>query len=447
MYNSTTIQSTTSDPSISFRLVESITPLFTKDYQPLENVISIDISDFDKDIYGLAFKYAKSRPSNLETPEDYPPLVPPGCFDGSEPIATYSKDVEAILVDSDGERFEYSLDYGEEYEHFAAYAVSQKILSQSQVNKLADLLRIEYIEANTSEKTTITYRLVESLTPLFTDNFEPLEASFIIPIKEFERDFFMLAINYAQANPLDFDIPEGFPEIVPPGLYSGEEPVSTFSKSILAIIKDEEGNESTFNIDSKDGFEEFASYCKMHQLYNEDQISTISKFIIEPTSIFEYDLDELMPYTDSDYSNTVVLRIEKSIRVTREEGESLIKEHQDYLLEIYADIWDEVKEAADYLNESWRSIEVSEGQSKDIKSYKWDLILLYADDAGQMSEYSYTSDGLEELHEILPEVLELSQSEAEIFADHLSLRLLGYNDDMFIHDEQEIENLREEYIG
>jgi len=145
MYNSTTTQSTTSNPSISFRLVESIRPLYTTDYQPLENVISIDMSDFDKDIYGLAFKYAQSRPSNIDIPEDYPPLVAPGCYDRSEPIATYSKDVEAILVDSDGEWFEYSLDYGEEYEHFAAYAVSQKILSQSQVNKLAELLQIEYI--------------------------------------------------------------------------------------------------------------------------------------------------------------------------------------------------------------------------------------------------------------------------------------------------------------
>jgi len=145
MYNSITTQATTSNPSISFRLVESIRPLFTNDYQPLENVISIDISDFDKDIYGLAFKYAQSRPSNLDTPEDYPPLVSPGCFDGTEPVATFLRDVEATLVDQDGYEFEYSLDYGEEYEHFAEYAVSQKILSQSQVNKLAELLQIEYV--------------------------------------------------------------------------------------------------------------------------------------------------------------------------------------------------------------------------------------------------------------------------------------------------------------
>ena len=145
-------QTTTTVPSINFRIVDSITPLFTKDYESLNNVLSVNISDFDKDIYGLAFQYALSRPSCLDIPKDYPPLVSPGCYDGDEPIATFSKDVEATLIDNDGDKWEYSLDFGEEYEHFADFAVSQKILTQSQVNKLAELLQIEYLLEETQSQ-------------------------------------------------------------------------------------------------------------------------------------------------------------------------------------------------------------------------------------------------------------------------------------------------------
>ena len=91
--------------------------------------------------------------------------------------------------------------------------------------------------------------------------------------------------------------------------------------------------------------------------------------------------------------------------------------------------------------------ELSAGQTINIEDYHWDVILRYTYLDGNEDTYSYDTASYEDLHEVLSNVLGLTRSESELFADHLSLRLLGYNDDMFIHDEQEIENLREEYYG
>lgn len=130
--------------TLTFKIVESLTPLFTEDYEPIKNTIEIQVNDWDQDILSLAVKYAKSRPSNLDVPEDYPYIVTPDNFVTDEPIATFSKDIIATFVDEDGDVFEYSLDFGEEYEEFASYIHSVGRHSANQLNKLADLLRLDY---------------------------------------------------------------------------------------------------------------------------------------------------------------------------------------------------------------------------------------------------------------------------------------------------------------
>ena len=148
----TVTQSTTSTPSITFRVVESITPLFTDEFQELKQSFDVQIKDFDKDLFGLALDYARLRPEDFDIPEDYPQLVAPGHTPSGEPIVTFSKDIVAIINDADGEEYSYSIDFEGDYDEFATLAKNLNIYSKEQICKIAELLRIEYRQVNPSSQ-------------------------------------------------------------------------------------------------------------------------------------------------------------------------------------------------------------------------------------------------------------------------------------------------------
>ena len=152
MYNSITTQATTNMPSITFRVVGSITPLFTDKFQELKKSFDAKVTDFEKDILALALDYARLRPEDIDIPEDYPQLVDPGYSPTGEPVVTFSKDIVAIISDADGEEHSYSLDFEEDYDEFAILAKNLNIYSDEQIYKIAKLLRIEYSQANSSSQ-------------------------------------------------------------------------------------------------------------------------------------------------------------------------------------------------------------------------------------------------------------------------------------------------------
>lgn len=148
----TATQTTTSTPSITFRVVESITPLFTDEFQELKQSFDVQIKDFDKDLFGLALDYARLRPEDFDIPEDYPQIVAPWYTPTGEPVATFSRDIISIITDSDGEEYSYSLDFEGDYYEFAILAKNLNIYSEEQICTIAELLHIEYSQDNSSSQ-------------------------------------------------------------------------------------------------------------------------------------------------------------------------------------------------------------------------------------------------------------------------------------------------------
>jgi len=151
MYNSKT-QEVTSTPSITFRVVESIIPLFTDKFQELKKSFDVKITDFNKDIIALALDYARLRTEDFDIPEDYPELVDPGYTPSGEPVATFSKDILAIINDADGDEYSYSLDFDEDYDEFAILAKNLNIYSDKQLCRIAELLRLDYSQAKSQSQ-------------------------------------------------------------------------------------------------------------------------------------------------------------------------------------------------------------------------------------------------------------------------------------------------------
>ena len=301
----------------------------------------------------------------------------------------------------------------------------------------------------TENATTLKFKIVETITPVFTEDYEQLKGTIDIPIEDFNRDTKSLALTYAKCNPYDLDIPEDYPYLVTPDNFVTDEPIATFSKDVIAILTNAEGDESTYSLDFNEEYGEFAKHCISAGICNEDQLLSLAKLLRieylkeEPDT----DLDNILNRITVDPNKPITLRIEKSITSTSTIVESLINDHKDFEIDLKGDIWSAVKQASEYQEQGWRSFDISPGETINIEDYHWDVVLRYTYLDGNEAIYSYDTASYEDLHEVLTNVLGLSQSETEQFADHLSLRLLGYNDDMFIHDEETIESLREEYYG
>jgi|GEM_PF-1803813 len=301
----------------------------------------------------------------------------------------------------------------------------------------------------TENATTLRFKIVETITPRFTEDYEQLKGTIDIPVEDFNRDILSLALTYAKCIPDDLDIPEDYPYLVTPDNFVTDEPIATFSKDVIAILTDAEGDESPYSLDFNEEYGEFAKHCISVGICNEDQLLSLAELLRIEYSKEEpdTDLDSILNRITVDPNKPITLRIEKSITTSGTEVDSLINDYKDFEIDLKGDIWSGVKQASEYQDQGWRSFDISPGQTINIEDYHWDVVLRYTYLDGSEGIYSYENDSYEDLHEVLSNVLGLSPSDSEQFADHLSLRLLGYNDDMFIHDEEAIESLREEYYG
>ena len=186
--------------------------------------------------------------------------------------------------------------------------------------------------ATTENATTLRFKIVETITPRFTEDYEQLKGTIDIPIKDFKRDILSLALTYAKCSPDDLDIPEDYPYLVTPDNFVTDEPIATFSKDVIAILTDAEGNESTYSLDFNEEYGEFAKHCISAGICNEDQLLSLAELLRIEYSKEEpdTDLDSILNRITVDPNKSITLRVEKSITTSGTDVDSLINNYKDF---------------------------------------------------------------------------------------------------------------------
>jgi len=190
--------------------------------------------------------------------------------------------------------------------------------------------------ATAMKETTLSFKIVETITPLFTEDYVQLKGTIDVPIENFEKDIFALALTYAKCCPEDLDIPEDYPHLVTPDNFVIDEPIATFSKDVIAILTDGEGNESTYSLDFNEEYGEFAKHCISTGILNEDQLLSLAKLLRIEYSKEEpdTDLDSILNRITVDPNKPITLRVTKSVTTSSAEVDSLINDFKDFEIDL-----------------------------------------------------------------------------------------------------------------